>query len=535
MRLSKILQTLLAWITQIPSMARLINRAAVWLITSRARKHRPYGSSLWEPLAYRKKREVYEKKDKSLPQSNIHFSWHTVTDRSFFDLHLPPDLDFYKRKLPDIEEAVAFFGSNTSYNSRSNSAAGRSSVLFPFFAQWFTDGFFRSAPSDGRMTTSGHNIDLSQIYGPNEAAEANLRAYQDGLLKYQKGVDGDYLPHLGAYTKAKRWEFYDQFSDLAYVADPKIFETMYKGISSDQKPHLYATGLDRGNLTVGNLAMTTLFMREHNNIARELKIAKKSWGDEQLFHTARCITTIVLMKVVIEDYVNHIAGYEGLLKFDPRFAEKQNWYRAPWISAEFNLLYRWHGLIPQAFKMDRATQPLRLNPSLVTTNGISAIIAAASSQKGGVIGVGSTPNRLLHAEMAMIEKGREWQLQGFQAYRKEFGLSPLKRFTDLTDDVALATKLEELYENVDNLEFSVGLFAETPTAPSLVGALMSRMVAYDAITQIYTNPLLTRHNFTAEKLTDEGMKRIAATKSLQDVVNRNCTKGTLATFKHTVI
>ena len=471
----------------------------------------------------------------------MHFSWHSLTDKSFFDLHLPPNDDFDEASLPSNERSdedpsgpvTAIFGAEKGYNASANSKARRSSVLLPLFAQWFTDAFFRSAPFDNRKTTSAHNIDLSQIYGPNEAAESCLRARKDGLLKSEIGKDGkDDLVPLGTYSKAKGWAISREFQDLAYVANMAIFDQAYGDIAEDQRPKLYATGLERGNLTVGNVVMTTLFMREHNDICRDLKTEHPDWSDERLFHTARCINTIILMKIVIEDYVNHIIGFDGLLKFDPSFAEKKDWYRAPWISAEFNLLYRWHGLVPEYFQIGGSKERFRKNLNLFSEQSISQIITAASAQQAGVISLSSTPKTLLEADHAMIAKGREWRLQPYNAYREEFGLKPIKRFDDLTDDQELASHLAKIYGTVDQLEFSVGLFAEAPNSPSLVGGLMSRMVAYDAITQIYTNPLLAKHNFTPAHLTKVGMDRIARTSRLQDVVDRNCSKGTQATFKY---
>ena len=42
-----------------------------------------------------------------------------------------------------------------------------------------------------------------------------------------------------------------------------------KGIE-EQKAKLFATGLERGNSIVGHMVMSTLFLREHNNICDEL-------------------------------------------------------------------------------------------------------------------------------------------------------------------------------------------------------------------------------------------------------------------------
>ncbi len=41
----------------------------------------------------------------------------------------------------------------------------KSTVLFSYFAQWFTDGFLRGDYRDPLKNTSNHDIDLSNLYG----------------------------------------------------------------------------------------------------------------------------------------------------------------------------------------------------------------------------------------------------------------------------------------------------------------------------------------------------------------------------------
>jgi prostaglandin-endoperoxide synthase 2 len=129
------------------------------------------------------------------------------------------------------------------------------------------------------------------------------------------------------------------------------------------------------------------------------------------------------------------------------------------------------------------------------------------------------------AEYQTIKMGRDFRLQGYNEYRQNFGLAKLRDFTELTKDKSLRQKLETIYGDIDRLELVVGLFAEDPQPGALFGSLMLIMVAYDAFTQIYTNPLLSRAIYTAETLTAYGLELIDTTSSIADLVRRNVPGG----------
>jgi prostaglandin-endoperoxide synthase 2 len=97
----------------------------------------------------------------------------------------------------------------------------------------------------------------------------------------------------------------------------------------------------------------------------------------------------------------------------------------------------------------------------------------------------------------------------------------MRDFGDLTKDVKVVQKLEKLYGHIDRVEFLVGLFGEDATDGGLFGDLLSRMVAYDAFTQIFSNPLLSRNVYGPETFTDYGVELIEQTTSVEALVNRN--------------
>jgi len=364
---------LLGHLKRIPGVARFANKLASNKLAS-ATVPRPHSYSLWSPL------------DKTEASPSKYLTWHTVTDKHYFDLHLAPAHDSFINTLPPNEGSNDFpFGEVTAlFERKGEMKEGRSSVFFMFFAQWFTDGFFRSSHVDFRKTTSNHNIDLAQIYGPNEAVSLMLRSKKDGKLSSQIIEGEEYPDYLGELDNNGAWQVKEKYKNLPYIADKKWMDSIFGKLTDEQKSKLFATGLERGNSIVGHMVISTLFLREHNSICEELAKHNPDWDDDQLFHTARIINTVILMKLVIEDYVNHIAGLDILI-LDTSFVEKQKWYRTPWIAAEFNLLYRWHGLVPNAFKVSGKDESLVNNFDLLTKEGLSQLLKASTNQVAGKI------------------------------------------------------------------------------------------------------------------------------------------------------
>ena len=75
------------------------------------------------------------------------------------------------------------------------------------------------------------------------------------------------------------------------------------------------------------------------------------WDDERVFQTTRNILTVILIKIVVEEYINHISPYHLKLLADPSGFRNPRWYRQNWMAIEFNLLYRWHSLVPSSFRI----------------------------------------------------------------------------------------------------------------------------------------------------------------------------------------
>ena len=500
----------------------------------------------------------------SLRGDGTTLNWDTLNDKSFFARHAPPINKAIH--TPGIKSVVDLF-----CRSKDDFRPGRANLLFMVFAQWFTDGFFRSNHYDSRKTDSNHHIDLCQIYGINDQVTKILRSGNEGKL-LSEDVNGEELaPLLYTLNDNGKYEVKEEFKELPYVSEPyrskengkltgldhlSRLEGILLGavrvqrnqpklteLPEDVKSRIRLTGIDRGSSTVGHKVINALFLREHNRICDELiKHGEfKPDEDEKLFQTARATNILVLLRITVEHYINNMGGLDSFKLdldkpksrkqkqnwFERAFGsqlswfEKEYWYRDPWVAAEFNLLYRWHGLVPDvSFKIGNTDLRYTEQKGGFESLNLEDVLKALAEQPAGNIQMGNTPSFLWHVEMETVKKGRDWKLPTYNQYREMFGFKPLRSFEELNSDRVLTGKLAHLYKDIDNLEFTAGVFAEEPKGKFLGGDLLTAMVAYDAFTQIYTNPLLANRNYhyllpkTAKEIVEK-------TDTLEQFVNRN--------------
>lgn len=517
-----------------PALLVRVNRYIINLFAS-STSPRPHRFSLWTPSSPNTpaptrtpaSRSNSASKPSPISSPQSYTSWPSLVDRTFTARHLgPTDPVAY----PAEESIVTLFRRNGEVTPNP-----RSTVLFCFFAQWFTDSFLRTHPTDPRRNTSNHEIDLCQIYGLDEPSTWALRAGEHGLLK-SRLLDGFEFPPYLYRNGTVDAQFYDQDPvdqhGLAYLRGGRLpsweaaVEGSLPGTISEpsRRDFFYASGLDRGGSTIAYSAFNVLFLREHNRIARMLAANNRGWDDNRLFETSRLINVRQMLTVVVNDYIRHIGGVFPF-SLDRSFAEKKAWYRTNRISIEFNLLYRWHSLVPDHFTFAGRRLPhneFRYNNQILEKHGIETLISDASEQAAGRIGLFNTPSFLEQAERRGLKWARDFGLQPFNRYRQRFGLTPYETIEDFADGDTVAGALNSVYKSMDEVEFSVGLFAEKRGERDVMPETLRQMVAYDAFTHILTNPVLSTEVHREETFSEVGWDLIQQDTTLKQIVERNC-------------
>ncbi|OUD09953.1 hypothetical protein BVC71_00040 [Marivivens niveibacter] len=458
-------------------------------------------------------------------------SWSSLTDRSYTGRQLPEDVNL--RPKPDIKEVAELWRRTEGQEVPSVDT----SVLFAFFAQWFTDSFLRTNTEDTRKNNSNHEIDFCQLYGQTQHQTDILRSKSGGKLRYTMHDGEMYPPYLFDPDKTTKDNWVFANPEFEKLHDRAVLARNLAHFSEDRIKYVYATGLEHGNNQIGYTMLSVIFLREHNRICDELAAAYPEWDDDRLFATARMIMIVLLLNIVLSEYVAQVGVVKFPFQAELGWAEKQPWYRGNWINLEFTLLYRWHSMVPDHLEIagrKLTHMDYRANPKLIQELGIDTIITAASQQKAGKIGLGNTHHMFLDPMPAnsnnpsvqelSLRMGRDAKLRSLNDYRELFRLPRIRDFNELVDDPVLANRLRELYKHPDDIEWMPGIFAEKHDDGMMLGELMLRMVAYDAFTHALTNPLLSKNIYGPDTFSPVGMDIINSTTSFRQIVARNSKK-----------
>jgi prostaglandin-endoperoxide synthase 2 len=234
------------------------------------------------------------------------------------------------------------------------------------------------------------------------------------------------------------------------------------------------------------------------------------------------ILIVVLIRIVVEEYINHITGYWFRFSLDPASFKNEPWQRTNRMAIEFNLLYRWHSLVASPIEFGGAQltieQTLQNTDALIDA-GLGRFMTDASQQRSGRIGLFNTDRFLVEkAERPSIEQGRRARLRSYNDYRELCHLPRAANFSEFSGDPRVGEGLRALYDSVDDVEFYVGLFAEQAGPTNVLPPLMTAMVSFDAFSQVYTNPLVAPRIFTEETFSKTGIEIIRSIRCIKDLV-----------------
>ena len=351
----------------------------------------------------------------------------------------------------------------------------------PFFPSNSVIPFARSAFDISTGHNSAHPreqinmvtsyIDGSNIYGSDPTRGAVLRTFKGGCLRTSAG---HLLPlntvGLPNHTIDTSGHPHDAVADSFFLA-----------------------GDVRANLGLGLCSLHTLFVREHNRLAAELSTALPDQGDEQIYQRARKLVGAEIQAITYNQFLPKLLGpatlgqYHG---YDPTI-------NATTSALFFTVGFRFgHSMLSPQLLLVYDDGEVRVLPhrkvffniGIVKREGIEPILKGLTSQVMQEVNtrvIDDVRNLALRIPGAPkldlvatdIQRARDHGIPDYNQVRKDVGLEPIRKFSDLTSDRVMERNLQVVYEDISRIDPLVGALAEAHMHDGELGELLTTVVS----------------------------------------------------------
>ncbi|RWS22747.1 chorion peroxidase-like protein [Leptotrombidium deliense] len=313
-------------------------------------------------------------------------------------------------------------------------------------------------------------LDGSAVYGSTAEQTQQLREFSGGRLKVSQINGEEFLPFAG--------------NDTACAAP--------------QGQHCFLAGDGRVNVQLGLTVMQTLWLKEHNRIARLLSSINKQWNDETLFQETRRIIDAQFQHITYNEFLPLVLGrsvskFFGLNLLSKGFLNKYDKNLNPTIVSDFAAAaFRLHSTISPNLQLRSGRQVVAEVP-IVDTFFDPSLLERRSVYDLLLNGFGSQPSQTfdnfftkqitqflfspsrnqpgMDLVSLNIQRGRDHGVPDYNTWRAACGLPKLRNFKDLERfiDKNVAQLFSRLYQSVDDIDLFIAGVAETPLKGAIVG------------------------------------------------------------------
>lgn len=366
-----------------------------------------------------------------------------------------------------------------------------SSMLF-YLASIIIHDLFRTDHKDFTKSKTSSYLDLAPLYGSDQYEQNAMRTFQDGKIKpdcfSSKRILG-FPPGVGAMLIMFNRFHNHVVEQLASINESGRFTKPRSSPANSASPIATASKRKRADsLKDGD---------------------KQRWQkyDNDLFQTARLITCGLYINIILKDYVRTILNLNRTTSdydLDPRAAELKGptgkSTTGNQVSAEFNLVYRWHACVSEkddkwtreeyqrlfpgkepsevsmtefltvlgkweaGMNSDPQKRPFanldRSSDGSFSDDELTTILADAVEDVAGSFGATNVPTILKAVEILGIQQARSWNLATLNEFRAFFNLEKHESFESINSDPKIATALKHFYDHPDLVELYPGLAVE---------------------------------------------------------------------------
>ncbi|KAE8349730.1 heme peroxidase [Aspergillus coremiiformis] len=423
--------------------------------------------------------------------------------------------------LPDPETLFDSLLARKDFKEHPNKI---SSILF-YIASIIIHDLFQTDHNDPTVSLTSSYLDLAPLYGNNQDEQNLVRTFKDGKLK----------PDCFSTKRA-----------LGFPPGVGVLLIMFNRFHNHVVEQLASIN-EGGRFTMPDEANAKEYARY----------------DTDLFQTGRLVTCGLYVNIILKDYVRTILNVnrtDSVWSLDPRAEMKDGLLgeaaaqaTGNQVSAEFNLVYRWHSCVsrrdekwtqdlykeifsgrdPTSVSLKDFVQGLgkwegglpeqpqdrpfaglqRNSDGFFDDDCLVKIFEESVEDCVGAFGASNVPTIFKSIEALGIKQARSWNLATLNEFRKYFNLRPYRTFEEINPDPYISDQLKRLYDHPDYVEIYPGIIVEDTKEPIVPGSglctnfTISRAVLSDAVALVRGDRFYTV-DFTPRHLTNWAFSEI---------------------------
>ncbi|XP_055027423.2 thyroid peroxidase [Misgurnus anguillicaudatus] len=333
-------------------------------------------------------------------------------------------------------------------------------------------------------------IDASTVYGHSEQLEKTLRnlSSPEGLLAVNREHTDNGRLYLPSVTSGPS----------ACFQKP--------GSAANERVDCFVAGDSRVNEILSLSALHTLWMREHNRVAKHLRRLNPHWRSEVIYQETRKIVGALHQIITMRDYIPKIIGQES---FDNHLGPYKGYdvVLNPSVSNVFaTAAFRFgHATISpvlrrlnESFQEHERFSSLNLHQTffspwrLVKEGGLDPVLRGllgrpAALQNQDHLMTEELTERLvvlnipesLDLASLNLQRGRDHGLPGYNDWRIFCRYTRVETTSDLTEAIGnavLAEKIMEVYGHPNNIDVWLGGLMERPLPGARTGPLFACLI-----------------------------------------------------------
>ena len=240
------------------------------------------------------------------------------------------------------------------------------------------------------------------------------------------------------------------------------------------------SGDTRADENIALYSMHTVWIREHNRVAKHLKKRHPGWNEEKLYQETRKIVTAELQNIAFNEWIPHIVNIGSYTGYNP-------WLDASIINAFAAAAFRFgHSLVPNEWiqlntNFDRAYQSVSLQESFNNINSINdrgiepTILGLVGNHSNKIdtnfafgiarrLFVRAGDNTHMDLTAFNIQRGRDHGLKTYGAWRSFCNLPRINTFQQLAQHMPaeIAWKFKKIYKRPNDIDLFAAGIAEHP-------------------------------------------------------------------------